>query len=94
MNSEKRWILDSNLEKKIKKFNKRVKKKFLSNLHIIFCPVGVATNMLIVSYVEGSSAYDPKLHLIIKLQFWRSSECEIHLHWNYSQIHFKLERVK
>ena len=35
--------------------------------------------------------YDTKLHLMMKLKFWRSRECGIPLHYNYSQNHTDLE---
>ena len=31
--------------------------------------------------------YDTKLHLILKLQFWRSRECGVALHCYYSKVH-------
>ena len=33
------------------------------------------------------SWHDTKLHLMVKLQFWRSGECGIPLHYHYSQVH-------
>ena len=32
-------------------------------------------------------AYDTKLHLMVKLYFWRSEECKAHLHCHDSQVH-------
>ena len=35
------------------------------------------------------TTYDTKLHLMVRLQFCRSWEWVIHLHYNYSQVHSK-----
>ena len=41
--------------------------------------------------ISGYHMYDIKLHLMVKLQFWRSKKCGIFLHCHYSQVHFDLE---
>ena len=35
--------------------------------------------------------YDTKLHLIVRLQFWRSGKCGEPFHCHYSQFHAVLE---
>ena len=38
-------------------------------------------------------AYDPNLHLNVRLQFWRFEKSEVPHYCQFSQVHFDLERL-
>ena len=40
---------------------------------------------------KGYTDYDTKLHLIMRLQFWRFKHCEVPPHCQYLPVHFVLE---